>query len=523
MTPKRLAGLLGPETVVASVLERGKMKPAAEKSEAIEPAVRAILDDVAIHDDGLAFVHNYANWVMALRKLPPKENSRVFIQLAVLAKQYFDAGCNPVAGSLAALARIGLPHLMKETIFIQIAAYRDPQLIPTIDDCISMASDPQRLRFGICNQTDNPADLNKYSRDPRFRIVYVPHGNSKGVCWARWLIQKLYYQNETYTLQLDSHHRFVKGWDEKLISMIKQLQSKGHKKPLITTYAPNFDPLNDPKERTQEATIMKFDAFTPEGAVSFRPLEVTNPTELTQPIPARFYSAHFAFTLGQMCVEVPHDPNYYFDGEEINIGVRAYTHGYDLFHPNEIILWHEYTRNYRTHAHWKDHPSVAPKLNRAAHKRNRILFGMEPNVDHIDFGEYGFGTERTLSEFEQYAGVRFKDRSVQQYTLQDKRAPNPIDDDWVLQVKHFIALPKKIFVENDYELWRVEFHDAFGNSLYREDADKDEIQQLLSTKDDFVAIMRRFVVDTLPVGWVVRPFSASKGWCGSISETISYE
>jgi hypothetical protein len=112
---------------------------------------------------------------------------------------------------------------------------------------------------------------------------------------------------------------------------------------------------------------------------------------------------------------------------------------------------------------------------------------------------------------------------VQQYTLQDKRAPNPIDDDWVLQVKHFIALPKKIFVENDYELWRVEFHDAFGNSLYREDADKDEIQQLLSTKDDFVAIMRRFVVDTLPVGWVVRPFSASKGWCGSISETISYE
>ena len=37
-------------------------------------------------------------------------------------------------------------------IFIQIASYRDPQLIPTIKDCLSNAKHPENLVFGICRQ-----------------------------------------------------------------------------------------------------------------------------------------------------------------------------------------------------------------------------------------------------------------------------------------------------------------------------------------------------------------------------------
>ena len=46
-------------------------------------------------------------------------------------------------------------------------------------------------------------------------------------------------------------------------------------------------------------------------------------------------------------MNVPYDPTLYFLGEEITLAVRAYTHGYDLFHPSETIVWHEYTRNGR--------------------------------------------------------------------------------------------------------------------------------------------------------------------------------
>jgi hypothetical protein len=498
------------------------MKHADDKPEAIERVVRAILDDVVIREDGLAFVNNYARWEVALSALSPKENSRVYLQLAALAKQFFDAGCKPVADSLAVLARIGLRHLTKETIFIQIAAYRDPQLIPTIDDCLLNASDPERLRFGICNQADDPTELSKFSGDPRFRIVYVPHANGRGVCWARNLIQELYYENETYTLQLDSHHRFVKGWDAKLITLIKYLQSKGHKKPLLTAYAPSFNPFHDPEERAQKVSVMNFDRFTPEGAVFFRCC-AADANELKEPIRARFYSAHFAFAVGQMCREVPHDPNYYFHGEEINIGARAYTHGYDLFHPNEIILWHEYKRLYRS-KHRKDHPKLTRKLNSLSHKRNRLLFGMEPNVDNLDFGKYGFGTERTLADFEQYAGIRFKDRAVHHYTLEGKRPPNPSNANWVQEFKCWIDIYRKTFTEHDYELWQIEFHDALGNSIYREDADQREIQGLLSTEEEIVSITRKFAVEkTAPTGWVVRPYSVSKGWCDPIRGVISYD
>ena len=135
---------------------------------------------------------------------------------------------------------------MKNTIFIQIASYRDPQLIPTIKDCLSNAKYPKNLIFGIAWQhsvDDTWDSLKEFADDPRFKILDIPFTESKGACWARNKIQQL-YNNEKYTLQLDSHHRFVKNWDVKLIKMYENLQELGHEKPLLTTYATAYDPNN---------------------------------------------------------------------------------------------------------------------------------------------------------------------------------------------------------------------------------------------------------------------------------------
>ena len=40
----------------------------------------------------------------------------------------------------------------KETIFVSIAAYRDPELEKTIADCFEMAEFPNRLVIGVCLQ-----------------------------------------------------------------------------------------------------------------------------------------------------------------------------------------------------------------------------------------------------------------------------------------------------------------------------------------------------------------------------------
>jgi hypothetical protein len=123
--------------------------------------------------------------------------------------------------------------MKKNKIFIQIASYRDPQLIPTLKDCIAKAKKPENLVFCICWQHDEKDDISEFKNDPRFKIIDVPYQDSKGACWARNTIQQQ-YDGEEYTLQLDSHHRFIENWDAELIKMIKQLKKKGHKKPLLT-------------------------------------------------------------------------------------------------------------------------------------------------------------------------------------------------------------------------------------------------------------------------------------------------
>ena len=70
-------------------------------------------------------------------------------------------------------------------IFIQIASYRDPELLPTIRDCISKAKQPEMLTFGICWQRDENENMGEFAADARFTILDYPWNQSKGLCWAR--------------------------------------------------------------------------------------------------------------------------------------------------------------------------------------------------------------------------------------------------------------------------------------------------------------------------------------------------
>jgi len=412
-------------------------------------------------------------------------------------------------------------------IFIQIASYRDPELLNTIKDCIEKSDNPQNLVFGLCwqhSKDDKWDNLDEYLDDPRFKIVDVDFKESKGACWARNSLQQQ-YDGEQYTFQLDSHHRFIEGWDTELINMLEGLIEKGHKKPLITSYISSYNPENDPEGRVNVPWLMNFDRFIPEGAVFFLPATIPNWETLTEPVPARFYSAHFAFSLGSFVEEVPHDPEYYFHGEEISIAVRAYTHGYDLFHPHKIIAWHEYTRKGRT-KQWDDDKTWGNK-NSNSHLRNRKLFEMDGLEKDIDFGIYDFGTERTLEDYERYAGLSFKKRAVQQYTLDNNSAPNPplygeeFDDSFLMIFKHCIDIHKPTFDKDmDYDFWAVIFEDEDGKPLNRKDMSISEINGFLTTPDDWVKIWREFDTEKKPHKWVVWPHSKTKEWLEKIEGNL---
>ena len=70
-------------------------------------------------------------------------------------------------------------------IFVQIASYRDPQLVPTIKSMLENAKRPKNLVIGVCRQyhpDDKFDSLDEYKNDKRFIDTYsVQEGLSESI------------------------------------------------------------------------------------------------------------------------------------------------------------------------------------------------------------------------------------------------------------------------------------------------------------------------------------------------------
>lgn len=301
-------------------------------------------------------------------------------------------------------------------LFVRIASYRDAELLPTLHDCLRKARWPADLRFGLCWQHDGTETLGELADDPRFRILDVPHVDSRGMGWARHCCAML-YEGEEFTVSLDSHHRFADHWDALLIAM---MEATGAARPVLTTYPPAYEP-GVPAAFGTHPTFIKFVRFEPEGTTGRIPDYIPEFAALSKPVPARFYAGGFAFSLGRFVEDVPPDPLIYFRGEEDSLGVRAFTHGYDLFHPHRVACWHFYERpDYPKH--WADHVdgrTRAPDwhlLDGQGLARFRSL--VQVDADALDLGAYGLGHRRSLRDYELYAGLSYGGRTAELETVE---------------------------------------------------------------------------------------------------------
>ena len=66
--------------------------------------------------------------------------------------------------------------------------------------------------------------------------------------------------------------------------------------------------------------------------------------------------------------------------------------------------------------------------------------------------------------------------------------------------------------EKDYEYWVVAFHGEDDKTLFRKDADKNEIKRMMTDPAGYCKVWREFPTAEKPKYWVVWPFSESKGW-----------
>lgn len=253
------------------------------------------------------------------------------------------------------------------------------------------------------------------------RYIHIHPVESRGVSWARALVQSL-YQDETYYLQIDSHTHFEQDWDLNLIAQLTALQSTSLK-PILSVYPYGFEFEGEEGSQVPVVKIKVSDQTTlvlrpkPDEALSadnpvlhFRAEHVF----VREPQAGFHLAGGFIFTYGQFVNEIPYDPRLYFHGEEQNLAIRAFTHGWDIFHPPVIPLYHLYKRpdNAYTAHHW--HQDWDCQRDYAWHELRAVASKRLADLVYAqaDLGVFGLGTQRSLQDFAQLSGIDYQAKTI---------------------------------------------------------------------------------------------------------------
>ena len=289
------------------------------------------------------------------------------------------------------------------SIFISIACYMDPDVINTINNCLENADHPEKIVFGICYQHDPKDDcLKGYENNKQFKIIKMHWKDAKGPAYARALIYDL-FTDEDYYLQIDCHSRFYKQWDTKIIHCFQECK-KINEKIIISYYPINI--LNMHNEQHQKAianisTIRSVDKNT--GIKTHgRFIDIKNAPKTSWGI-----SAAMLFFDKEAYAEVPFDKEIYYGlqfEEQVVLAARYWTHGYDIFTPNQHILATEYLTNVKRQ---KEKLIINSNLKKETY--NRLLHVMKLQYDkkYIHYNPKYIGSQRSLLDYYKMFGNHY--------------------------------------------------------------------------------------------------------------------
>lgn len=315
------------------------------------------------------------------------------------------------------------------TIFIQIASYRDSELTETLQSCIENAAFADNLRFGVVNQfgAETEHQLDDYIDDPRFSIVQTPWQEARGVGVARRKTNDM-YNGEDFYLQIDSHMRFVKDWD---VRIVNEWQKCGDKMAILSSYPPAYRYDDTGKEIFVESKpnrLVVHDFYLDKIPTFFGKELPGNPSN---PTLAAFASGGLQFGPGEVCQNVPYEPRICFIGEEIVHSLRLFTQGYNIYAPVDQVVSHLYIRSKNqkdSHHFWNDFNSTE-SLKEIYKDMNDYSYQV---VDAYLAGQQTdmTGNARSLSDYENFAGVDFRQHRVHKDTYSVPSLPMANSGDW---------------------------------------------------------------------------------------------
>ena len=312
-----------------------------------------------------------------------------------------------------------MKYTQKDTIFVQIASYRDPELQCTLKDLFEKAKRPENIFVGICHQYDMKGDEDKhlfeipFSHPEQLRIDNVDYRESQGCCWARNRVQKL-WKGEKWTLMIDSHMRFEKDWDEILVSDIKNEISKNKSdKILFTAYLPGFSYEENKIDINYHKNIGSIKIAFESGFI-----RCNGATNIGSPISIASFSAHFAFVNAELFLNnIKYDDKLFFLGEEPIMAARLFTNGWIIIYYNKVLLYHLY--NNKNNIKIERKTNTNNKNNEISRKRQSQILNMQKtkNLEALEnIEEYGLGDKRTLRDYERFSGIDVRKQTTREHT-----------------------------------------------------------------------------------------------------------
>lgn len=309
-----------------------------------------------------------------------------------------------------------------ETIIVEIAAFCDPDLMTTIKSALKQADNPDRVHFAICYQSDDLKELEELQKIKNCRVKHLKKSEARGSCYARYLCQQL-IEDEDYALQIDAHMRFCKHWDTKTIEL---LLSIGDSKAIISCYPPLLNeemeklPYDDkvydePSARFSGAMTAR--RFTSQNSnfLVFRSSYLKEDDRIKR---SPFIAAGYNFTFAKLHKNVLVNPEMYYLGDELPMAIRYYTHGWNNYCPNRCYVYHKYLRKNRAI------PVNGSEIARIENELFNKLLKSKPGDPEL--GVFGLGKERTIKQFEDYAGIDFTKKIIYKSAETGEYDPNKI-------------------------------------------------------------------------------------------------
>jgi len=309
-----------------------------------------------------------------------------------------------------------------------------------VESAFRRAKNPDRLRIAVVDQIVNGEDprcdepMKPCSEDQeqaqckykdQIDVYEVEARLSVGPVFARHLGYRM-YRGEYYATQSDAHVTFTNNWDADIIS---QLEATRNEMGVLTTYLTDvqgsIDANGNSLRKTRPIMCNTIWEGGPQGLhLRHAAQPERKPSIHGEPQLSPWWAAGYSFSRGHFVVNVPYDylQPMIFQGEEMSIGIRGFTVGYDYYAPERSVCFHHYAvgknkeKRLKVHHFWENQQWAG--AGKKSMKRLLGIVHMNPEVDptlwdHADEDLYGLGKVRTPEKFYDVFGIDVKKKTIE--------------------------------------------------------------------------------------------------------------